>query len=65
VPNGEELKKALLILVRQITLYNLKHNAEVDACDLLIEIEQLPLLLEECFSAELDFARVCLYLIRS
>ena len=57
-------KHELLGLVREVALYNLRHNAEVEACDLLVEIEQLALLLEDAFVAEMDFARVCLYLLR-
>uniref|UniRef100_A0A915D0K5 26S proteasome non-ATPase regulatory subunit 2 n=1 Tax=Ditylenchus dipsaci TaxID=166011 RepID=A0A915D0K5_9BILA len=51
----------LFVLVREIVAHNVKHNAEVEACDLLIEISQLPLLLE--FVSELDHVRVCLYLL--
>lgn len=58
------MKQKLLKLVREILVYNLKHNAEVEACDLLIEIEQLSLLLEEPFSTDLDYTRICLYLLR-
>lgn len=52
----------LLGLVREIILHNMKHNAEVEACDLLIEIEQLPLLLE--YVEEVSHSRVCIYLLR-
>uniref|UniRef100_A0A914ZZC1 RPN1 N-terminal domain-containing protein n=2 Tax=Parascaris univalens TaxID=6257 RepID=A0A914ZZC1_PARUN len=60
-----ELDKArreeLLTLARDVVGHNMKHNAEVEACDLLIEIERLDLLLN--FVEEIDHARVCLYLL--
>jgi hypothetical protein len=52
----------LLGLVRQIVPYNMAHNAEAEACDLLMEIEQLDLL--EQFVDEGAYPRVCLYLTR-
>jgi len=51
----------LLNLVKSIVPYNMAHNAEVEACDLLMEIEQLDLLLQYV-DAE-NQPRVCLYLI--
>ncbi|KAI1726403.1 26S proteasome non-ATPase regulatory subunit 2 [Ditylenchus destructor] len=51
----------LLQLVREIITHNIKHNAEVEVCDLLNEIGQLPLLLD--YADQLDYARVCLYLL--
>lgn len=48
--------------LREIVAYNLKHNAEVEACDLLIEMDKLPLVLE--YVDEPDHSRVCLYLLR-
>ncbi|VDN26391.1 unnamed protein product [Gongylonema pulchrum] len=52
----------LLTLTREIVVHNMKHNAEVEACDLLIEIERLDLLSE--YVEEIDHGRVCLYLLR-
>uniref|UniRef100_A0A8R1ES11 RPN1_RPN2_N domain-containing protein n=1 Tax=Caenorhabditis japonica TaxID=281687 RepID=A0A8R1ES11_CAEJA len=37
-------KNELLTLTQQIVAHHMKHNAEVEACDLLIEIERLDLL---------------------
>ncbi|KHN85699.1 26S proteasome non-ATPase regulatory subunit 2 [Toxocara canis] len=54
-------REELLILAKDIVSHNIKHNAEVEACDLLIEIERLDLLLD--FVEEVDHARVCLYLL--
>lgn len=55
-------REQLLTLTREIVLHNMKHNAEVEACDLLIEIEKLDLLSE--YVEEVDHGRVCLYLLR-
>lgn len=55
-------REELLKLVHDIVSHNMKHNAEVEACDLLIEIERLDLLLE--YVHEDEHARVCLYLLR-
>ena len=40
----------------------MSHNAETEACDLLMEIEQLDLILEHVDETTVD--RVCLYLHR-
>ncbi|VDM95777.1 unnamed protein product [Thelazia callipaeda] len=56
-----ERRKQLLSLTREIVVHNMKHNAEVEACDLLIEIEGLHLLPE--YVEEVDHGRVCLYLL--
>jgi 26S proteasome regulatory subunit N1 len=58
----KERKSKLLGIVRDIVKHNMRHNAEVEACDLLTEIEQLYLLLE--FVEEVNHGRVCLYLLR-
>ncbi|KAL7731870.1 hypothetical protein ACLKA6_017447 [Drosophila palustris] len=50
----------LIELVKQIIPYNMEHNAEADACDLLIEIDHLHLLAE--YVDESAYPRVCLYL---
>ncbi|KAK5965801.1 26S proteasome non-ATPase regulatory subunit 2 [Trichostrongylus colubriformis] len=63
--DGSEKSKArrneLLVLARDIVMHNMKHNAEVEACDLLIEIERLDLLME--YVVDVDHQRVCLYLL--
>lgn len=41
--------------------YNMQHNAEPEAVDLLMEVEQLSKLIE--FSNENNYERVCLYLL--
>lgn len=55
-----DLKEKLVKLAEEIVPYNMKHNAEAEACDLLMEIEKLDLL--EKYVDESVFARVCLYL---
>ena len=53
----------LVALAKEIIPYNMQHNAETEACDLLMEIEQLELL--EQYVDQNSFQRVCLYLTRS
>lgn len=57
--NAETLQK-LIELVHEIVPYNMAHNAETEACDLLMEIERLDLL--EQYVDESAYQRVCLYL---
>lgn len=52
----------LLVLAKQIVGFLMKNGAEGDACDLLLEMEQLHLLTE--FVDEATFKRVCLYIKR-
>ncbi|VDK53947.1 unnamed protein product [Anisakis simplex] len=59
--DSDKRKDDLLKLVREIVGHNMKYNAEIEACDLLIEIERLDVLSE--FVHCDDHARVCLYLI--
>ncbi|CAH8457870.1 unnamed protein product [Heterobilharzia americana] len=59
----EEMKmhrEQCLALVHQIIPYLMEHNAEAEAVDLCVEIEQHHLL--EKYTSDLNFARVCLYL---
>lgn len=58
----KQLKETLILLARQIVPYNMAHNAEAEACDLLMEIERLDLLEE--YVDENIYQRVCLYLTR-
>ena len=52
----------LMDLVRKLSVFCLEHSAESEACDMLMEIEKIDLLLE--LVAEDVHERVCLYLIR-
>lgn len=54
-------KAELLKLTQDIVSHHMKHNAEVEACDLLIEIERIDLLIS--YVQEVDHQRVCLYLL--
>ncbi|XP_017771918.1 PREDICTED: 26S proteasome non-ATPase regulatory subunit 2 [Nicrophorus vespilloides] len=58
--NEADLKDKLIRLAKQIVPYNMSHNAEAEACDLLMEIERLDLLQQ--FVDENIYNRVCLYL---
>ena len=49
-------------LVKELVKYCLDHNAEAEACDLLMEIERVELLLD--YVTEDNHGRVCLYLSR-
>jgi len=55
-----ELRQRYLQLTNEIIPFLMRHNAEADACDLLMEIEQLDLI--ETFVDKDTFPRVCLYL---
>ena len=52
----------LIGLAKVIIPYDMQHNAEIDACDLAMEIERLDLLEE--YVDKNTFNRVCLYLTR-
>lgn len=54
-------RQQLMPLAKSIVKFDMKHNAEIQACDLCLEIDQLDLLDEHLETA--NFARVCLYLI--
>lgn len=56
----KEVREKLIQLAKQIVPYNMAHNAEAEACDLLMEIERLDLL--EQYVDENIYPRVCLYL---
>ncbi|CAI0385258.1 unnamed protein product, partial [Linum tenue] len=50
----------LMELVQQIVAFHMKHNAEPEAVDLLMEVEDLDLLIEHVDNT--NFKRTCLYL---
>ncbi|XP_060516372.1 26S proteasome non-ATPase regulatory subunit 2 [Cylas formicarius] len=58
--DDKEVEDKLIQLAKQIVPYNMSHNAEAEACDLLMEIERLDLLEENI--DESIYPRVCLYL---
>ena len=49
----------LMELVKEIIPFNMQHNAECEACDLLMEVERLDTLEEYVY--EQAHERVCLY----
>uniref|UniRef100_A0A5F8GQG4 26S proteasome non-ATPase regulatory subunit 2 n=1 Tax=Monodelphis domestica TaxID=13616 RepID=A0A5F8GQG4_MONDO len=53
-------REPLLTLVKEIVPYNMAHNAEHEACDLLMEIEQMDMLEKDI--DDNAYAKVCLYL---
>jgi len=58
----EEAQREVLIeLAKQIVPSQMKHHAEAEACDLLMEIEQLDVL--EQYVDDSAYNRVCLYLV--
>uniref|UniRef100_A0A4W4H848 26S proteasome non-ATPase regulatory subunit 2 n=1 Tax=Electrophorus electricus TaxID=8005 RepID=A0A4W4H848_ELEEL len=61
IEEGDKVQQeTLLKLVKEIVPYNMAHNAEHEACDLLMEIERLDML--EMYIDENAYAKVCLYL---
>ncbi|XP_033978126.1 26S proteasome non-ATPase regulatory subunit 2 [Trematomus bernacchii] len=58
--NDKTQQETLLKLVKEIVPYNMAHNAEHEACDLLMEIERLEML--EDYIDENAYGKVCLYL---
>lgn len=56
----EQDVKELLDLVEEIVPFNMKHNAECDAVDLLCEVDRVQSIVSLCDEA--TFSRVCLYL---
>ncbi|KFD72718.1 hypothetical protein M514_01843 [Trichuris suis] len=60
MPDEAKLK-TLKLLTREIVPYFLKHNGEAEACDFLMELEDVELIEEFC-DAE-AYPRICLYLM--
>ena len=53
-------KDRLLKLIYSVIDFDMRHNAEIQACDLLMEIDQLDLLRMD----QSNYMRVCLYLVK-
>lgn len=58
--NVDADKNKLLELIKSIVDFDMRHNAEIQACDLLMEIDQLDLLHMD----QSNYLRVCLYLVK-
>lgn len=56
-------KQQLVEEARNIVPYHMQHNAEAEACDLLMEMEQLDMLTKENCVDNDAYERVCLYLV--
>jgi 26S proteasome regulatory subunit N1 len=59
--NEEKPFDDLMDLVDQIIPFDMAHNAEPAACDLLLEVERLGSILD--YVDEKNYERVCLYLL--
>ncbi|OTF72916.1 hypothetical protein BLA29_004597, partial [Euroglyphus maynei] len=58
-------RKTLLNLIRECSVYFIRQNAEIEACDLLLEVEQLTML-ETIIHGQKDLCeKICQYLIAS
>jgi 26S proteasome regulatory subunit N1 len=64
-PDQDEPFKDLLTMVETIVPFQIKHNAEAEAVDLLIEVQRLKFLLTLDSIDENNYERICLYLIKS
>jgi len=56
------MRDKLLLMTKELVPYHMDHNAEAEACDLLMEIERLDILKD--YVDENAYPRVCLYLTR-
>lgn len=61
--NASEMED-LLALVDDILPFQMQHNAEAEAIDLLLEVQQLKKLVEANVVDERNYERVCLYLVK-
>jgi len=61
ITEDEKLKNELLSLVKSIVPYHMKHNAEAEAVDLLMDIERLDLIQDYIDTDDVS-QRVCLYM---
>lgn len=64
-PEDDEPFKDLLGMVDVIVPFNVGHNAEAEAVDLLIEVQRLKKILELDSIDEGNYRRVCMYLIKT
>ncbi|KAK9888118.1 hypothetical protein WA026_000390 [Henosepilachna vigintioctopunctata] len=58
--SDEKTNEVLLPLIKDIMTFNCSHHAEIQGCDLLMEIDQLNLLQQ--YVTEDTYERMCLYL---
>ncbi|PVD33955.1 hypothetical protein C0Q70_05217 [Pomacea canaliculata] len=55
-----DMRGKLLVLAQEIIPYHMGHNAEAEACDLMMELERLDMAMQ--YVDEQAYPRVCLYL---
>jgi len=60
-PEESAIRETLVTIAKQIVPSQMKHHAEAEACDLLMEVEQLDNL--EQYVDDSAYSRVCLYLV--
>ncbi|KAF7383393.1 hypothetical protein HZH66_012743 [Vespula vulgaris] len=60
IKEEEDIRSQLTPLIESIVKFNMKHNAEIQACDLCLEIDQMNFLHDYLDSN--NFSRVCHYL---
>lgn len=58
----KKLEEPLMPLIESIIKFDMKHNAEIQACDLLMEIDHLSII--ERHMDKSNYLRVCLYISR-
>lgn len=58
-------ENTLLPKIKDLVRHNLTNNAEVEACDILMEIDRIEILNEMAEQQQhMDYERICLYLMR-
>jgi 26S proteasome regulatory subunit N1 len=62
--DDEVVTDDLMVLVDTIVPHHMTHNAEAEAVDLLLEVQQLPRIQKEGLVDGRNVSRVCLYLLR-
>ncbi|XP_011877960.1 PREDICTED: 26S proteasome non-ATPase regulatory subunit 2-like isoform X2 [Vollenhovia emeryi] len=61
IKEEHKIRKRLTSLIKSIIAFDMRHNAEIQACDLCLEIDELNFLAE--YLEPTNFIRVCHYLI--
>ena len=64
-PDDDAAFQDLLSMVDVIVPFHIKHNAEAEAVDLLIEVQRLKKLIDLDAIDETNYRRICLYLLKT
>jgi 26S proteasome regulatory subunit N1 len=64
-PDTDEPFKDILGMVNVIVPFQVTHNAEAEAVDLLIEVQRLKTLLEVDAVNDHNYSRICMYLVKT